>query len=270
MRNKNGIKTVFKKASVLLATMLLLTIIFSNSAVADVPINSNPFPSHNATNVQMILCLNITVNDSDGDLMDINWFTNESGSWLNIGTNSSCTNGTYREYNISWLMPNMTFWWNVSTSDGNGGFDNDTYKFSTMQISTIGGAGWELVSLPKDEIINKSEVFITNGFFNYTWDEAANETIILRFLYYWHTDGYYDETDFFTPYKGHWMYFYDVDYDLWINSTMGNVTVYNVTINGSTPVSNNSNSMMVINGGLASAIICGCIFIKRRKKNGLD
>lgn len=100
------------------------------------PINSAPYPSNGATNIDINLAwLNITVNDLNcaNQTMNITFYTNESGhSRVAQSTNTSVTNGTYRCLNTTWVDSYSTkYWWTVNTSDGHGGYDNDTYSFTT-------------------------------------------------------------------------------------------------------------------------------------------
>ena len=111
-----------------------------------VPINSVPSPSDTATNVNIdITRLGITVSDADGNhTMNVTFYTNESGSWqVAQNTNTSVANGTYYCLNVSWIDSYSTkYWWNVSTNDGNGGWDNDTYSFATVSSLTWQDTGF--------------------------------------------------------------------------------------------------------------------------------
>jgi hypothetical protein len=83
---------------------------------------------------------NISVSDVDDTIqnMNVTWKTNESGSWEIMGTNTSVSNGTYYCTNVSWIDENNhIYWWNVSVDDGNGGWDNKTYYFTTVAIPDI-------------------------------------------------------------------------------------------------------------------------------------
>ncbi|MCJ7570893.1 MAG: hypothetical protein MUO82_03320, partial [Candidatus Thermoplasmatota archaeon] len=97
------------------------------------PVNSNPYPANKSTNIPLTpAVLYINVNDAGGHLMNITFRTNESGTWWNADTNSSVGNGTYYCLNTSWIDSYSTkYWWSVNTNDGDGGWDNDTYYFTT-------------------------------------------------------------------------------------------------------------------------------------------
>ena len=89
--------------------------------------------SLNATNVDLFpTCFNVTVNDTDGDYMNISIMTNESGSWTVVNaTISGMLNGTFRGYNTSWVDSYSTKYWisfNVSDDED---WCNETYNFTT-------------------------------------------------------------------------------------------------------------------------------------------
>jgi len=110
------------------------------------PENNNPSitassenPLNQSTNVGLSLIgnyshFNISVSDLDDATQDMNitWSTNESGSWTVMGTNTSVSNGTYYCTNVSWVDSySTTYWWNVSVNDGNGGWANSSFSFTT-------------------------------------------------------------------------------------------------------------------------------------------
>jgi len=77
--------------------------------------------------------LKVTVDDADGDKLDVFWYSNVSGSWnifavnLNIDTSSGPvnleqTNDNFNEYST-------TYWWRVICDDGTD-LTNETYKFT--------------------------------------------------------------------------------------------------------------------------------------------
>ena len=89
--------------------------------------------SLNATNVDLFpTSFNVTVNDTDGNYMNVTIMTNESGSWTTINTTASgMLNGTFQSYNTSWVDSYSTKYWicfNVSDDED---WDNETYNFTT-------------------------------------------------------------------------------------------------------------------------------------------
>lgn len=78
---------------------------------------------------------NVTINESYGDTMFINWSTNMSGVWTVVGTNVSVTNGSYRLYTLGWVLANFTacnktFYWTANVS-------NSTYRSGAATWSNI-------------------------------------------------------------------------------------------------------------------------------------
>jgi len=104
------------------------------------PTNSNPYPSQNAEDIPLTpSTLNITVSDPNGDLMNVTFRTNASGSWEDADTNTSVSNGTYYCLNTTWINEyQTTYWWSVNTSDGTGYWDNDTFYFLTLSNPSSG------------------------------------------------------------------------------------------------------------------------------------
>ena len=100
------------------------------------PVLSNPWPADGATSVTIgTIPLKITISDQDGNLMNVTFRTNASGSWMVIGTNTSQPNGTYsQEYTFTEYS--HTYWWSVHCFDGEG-WSNATYRFTTGSAPTI-------------------------------------------------------------------------------------------------------------------------------------
>ena len=121
------------------------------------PVLSNPWPLNGAADVTVgTIPLTITVSDQDGNLMNVTFRTNASGSWIVIGTNASQPNGTYQQqYTFSAAF--HTYWWQVNVTDGTD-WVNATYRFTTGKIPITNpfAQGWlyrKMIS------INHSQVF---------------------------------------------------------------------------------------------------------------
>jgi len=98
---------------------------------------SNEQPSNGSTGISLTPWLNITVghmDDDNGVDMNVTFRTNATGSWGDIGTNSSVNNGTYRWTNSSMDSYNTKYWWSVNVSDGHGTWSNHTYSFTTESL----------------------------------------------------------------------------------------------------------------------------------------
>ncbi len=94
------------------------------------PVNSAPSPGNAAGGQSINPTLLITINDADGDTMSVTWMTNATGSWSSIGTDNG-GNSTQSNPGTGMSSYNSKYFWSVNTSDGNGGWDNDTYYFYT-------------------------------------------------------------------------------------------------------------------------------------------
>ena len=103
------------------------------------PVNSAPSPADGATDVYQTLNLQITVSDADGHTMNQTFRTNASGVWADIAWNSNTGNASLSN-STSVTSYSTKYWWSSNVSDGNGGWDNDTYSFTTSD-GDGGGAG---------------------------------------------------------------------------------------------------------------------------------
>ncbi|KYK22868.1 hypothetical protein AYK21_03435 [Thermoplasmatales archaeon SG8-52-2] len=101
----------------------------------------SPVPVDGASGIGIQPVLNITVNDQDGDDMNITWLSNSSGSWISFGTNSSVQTGTYHQ-TFSNATENGQWWyWKVNVSDGVDYKESSVYKFYTGNQSKIKNTG---------------------------------------------------------------------------------------------------------------------------------
>lgn len=119
-------KTVFL---IYIITILLL-IFFTFLVNALSPLFSNPSPLNGATGVEISPSLYVTVNDPEGETMDITFRTNATGTWADIGSNNSVGNGTYYQSSLNMNSFSTKYWWSVNCTDGNS-WSNDTYYFTT-------------------------------------------------------------------------------------------------------------------------------------------
>ncbi|UCF12696.1 MAG: tandem-95 repeat protein, partial [Thermoplasmatales archaeon] len=89
------------------------------------------------------------------------------------------------------------------------------YTELTIQITNLMST-WNLVSLPFNQSVSKSDLMVRYNNNNYTWQDAVNNTIILGFFYNWNRSApqHYELTDILEPGYGYWIYaFYDCE--LW-------------------------------------------------------
>jgi hypothetical protein len=96
------------------------------------PVISDENPKNGATEISLNPTLSIDVSHESGDLMNVTWLTNASGSWTVIGTNTYVTNGTYSCTNTYMInKDNTKYWWKVEVRDNHGEWTNRTYSFTT-------------------------------------------------------------------------------------------------------------------------------------------
>jgi len=99
------------------------------------PVNSNPDPQSGNTSVTTTPTLRISVNDINMANQSVNttWWSNSSGAWVEFGSkNTSGSNTTFRQTFTNATSYETNYWWSVNTSDGAGGWDNDTFSFTTQ------------------------------------------------------------------------------------------------------------------------------------------
>ncbi len=83
--------------------------------------------------------------------------------------------------------------------------------------------GWNLVSLPLNESVNKDKIIVNYLGVNYTWQQAVDNSTILTFIYRWDvTSQNYEYTNVFQPGECYWLYAYG-NCTLWITSKINNV-----------------------------------------------
>jgi len=95
------------------------------------PVVSNVQPVNYALNVSLQPSCNITINDANGDDMDVMWEEFVGASWVHKQDNLSVGNGTYRWVYSDANAYSTMYIWRVHVSDG---FHNDShvYVFTTM------------------------------------------------------------------------------------------------------------------------------------------
>jgi len=113
-------------------------ITFGNEQDRGTPSNSNPYPVNNSIGGVTNPTLRITVNDSQGFTMNHSFWTNESGSWLNIAWNNNTANATLSN-STTVFTDSITYWWSSNLSNENNRWDNDTYRFTVGDIPIQSG-----------------------------------------------------------------------------------------------------------------------------------
>ncbi|MCX6666415.1 MAG: DUF2341 domain-containing protein, partial [Euryarchaeota archaeon] len=97
------------------------------------PAQSNPDPKNDATGVDLNPTLTITVDDLNLDVLDVMFYTNSSGSWTPIGSNTSVFDGTYHQTPNSFTSHSTKYYWSVNVTDGLS-WTNATYALTTREV----------------------------------------------------------------------------------------------------------------------------------------
>jgi len=103
---------------------------FTTLSENEPPEISNPTPVNETTGVEIGPWCNITVNDPEGDILDVNFYENSTGTWVHRQTNGSVSNGTYWWHFIQASLYSTTYYWNVTADDGVVNV-SETYHFTT-------------------------------------------------------------------------------------------------------------------------------------------
>jgi len=137
------------------------------------PVYSSNYPVSGSNGISVTPVLNITINDADGDSMNITWLSNSSGSWQVFGTNSSVGNGTYHQTFSNATVNGQWWYWKVNVSDGTNYVESGVFSFFTgyqSKIENTGSTNFTGYLLMQIEYYNTT---------NSTWvleQEVVNET----------------------------------------------------------------------------------------------
>jgi hypothetical protein len=101
------------------------------------PVLSSESPRDGATGVGLNPTLSITAADLQGDLMNITFRTNATGTWQDLGSHINVGDGTYNQTTTNMDSCNTTYWWRVCATDG-ASWTNKTYSFTTE----LGPGAW--------------------------------------------------------------------------------------------------------------------------------
>ena len=105
------------------------------------PTQSGESPTNGNTGISPTPALYVICTDADdGDTMNATWRSNSSGAWVDFATNTSISTGTnITQTNSNFSAYNTTYYWSVNLTDGNGGWDNETYHFTTTILPIQSG-----------------------------------------------------------------------------------------------------------------------------------
>jgi hypothetical protein len=94
---------------------------------------SDEYPSNESVDVELIPTLEITISDADGETMDLDWYSNVSGSWQSFGSNTDVEDGTYNQTNEDFNDFDTTYWWYVSVTDDIHTINSPIFHFTTYE-----------------------------------------------------------------------------------------------------------------------------------------
>jgi hypothetical protein len=142
------------------------------------PLMSDESPVDNSINQSYNPVLSIQVNDTNhNDNLNVTFRTNASGSWSNIGFNSSVGNGTYSQDPSDMSSDDTTYYWSVNLTDGVF-WNNQSFSFTTN---------------PPDDTITVSNPYPSNGSTGINRQPWFNITIVnslsnvMNISWYWGT-----------------------------------------------------------------------------------
>lgn len=148
---------------------------YSFTTYPNEPVITTYSPADGAIDVTRNTTVTVTIFDYQGDMMNITWRSNSSGSWVDFGYNNSINNGTYSQKFINSTGYNTRYWWSVNIT---GSWTNATYSFIT-ELNVI-----PVISdpIPRDGKLRVSiyttnlSVVITdaNSDFNYTIETSPD------------------------------------------------------------------------------------------------
>lgn len=250
---------------------------FTTEAPANTaPILTNESPTHTSDNnvyfpedfvFDTIPYLFINCTDDDGHTMTVHWYSNSSGSWIKFAQNNSVLNETVTQGLTNWSTFGIWYYWSANVTDTYN-WTNATYRFmisaGIAPADKGDDAGWRITSLPVNTTVSRFDVRVINATQNYSWQEAVDLEIILAFVYGWNEENqYYEFSSSFAPYRGYWIYLYDLSYELWVYTE-------SVSSNASIIVSESGGNGFVYQLIFGALFLMIGLFIPFRKKNHID
>ena len=127
------------------------------------PTTSGEAPVNNSLNTPYTpVDLYVICTDADSDTMNVSWWSNSSGSWKQFGVaNASVASGTnITQTGTNFTVPLTTYTWEVRLNDGEEGYTNSTFIFTTVEYTTS---------------INVTDTSL-NGSRNITWSGNSGTT----------------------------------------------------------------------------------------------
>ncbi len=93
-------------------------------------------PQDESVDIILVPTLNVTIYDLNDDYLDVTWWSNSSGPWVQFASNENVdvSKGPVSIYKANSNFSDYleTYWWSVNVTDGNS-WTNETYSFVTKQ-----------------------------------------------------------------------------------------------------------------------------------------
>jgi len=158
------------------------------------PVANFTYQPVNATTGDIIQ-FNDTSTDTDGHLVNWTWnFGDDNVSYEQNATHQYTRCGAYTV--------------NLTIRDDNGAEDSceKTIKvYDAISVKTR----WNIISIPFNESIDKTDIVVRNNSIDRSWDQAVDNGTILGFLYdYNRTTQSYDFSSYLEPGFGYWLWAY--------------------------------------------------------------
>jgi hypothetical protein len=165
--------------------------------------------------------INVLANDSDVD-----------GYSLTIVSVTQPTHGTSSTNGVNcYYTPTADYYgpdsFTYTISDGFGGLATATVSITVVQLHTLPiNANWNLISMPCNAPISKTNIMVRYSGNTYTWAQAVSNGYILSTLYGWDaaTQQYF-LANTLEPGQGYWCWaYYDVQFYIWSDAVgSGNI-----------------------------------------------
>jgi len=149
--------------------------------------------------------------------LTIRWVPSDSTSPTDVTINWNSSDFNNSEYNNIFLMNNLT-------EETINMFVQNSYTFNATALTyyqfkiicsnklsiTNLKTNWNIVSIPFNQSISKSNIIVRYNGTEYTWQEAVNNNIVLGFIYTWirNAPQHYELINTLKPGFGYWIYAY--------------------------------------------------------------
>ena len=133
-------------------------------------IHNNEYPQNTSENVPINVTCLIEVSDIDEeDNLDIYWYENSTGSWVERQKNLSVKNGTYHWKFIQAIQYSTKYWWKISVNDSIHNI-SETFHFTTIENKPL------VISNPIPANLS-NDVSIATSYFYINIEDPENDTI---------------------------------------------------------------------------------------------